>query len=260
MRLPAARAIGTYRRVAALATACLLGTLAVVPALAVAPGSARTVGAVGGAVPAAVFPLQPVVLWNGANVSSHGSPASAIPVAAGQTANVTFGCTTGPLHATCPVSNASLTLTFLGIAVTTSQSPFSGGHGENATINWSFGSLSQLTEGVYELKAVMLNGTGGDVWSESFFIDVKAPFDRLESGLTVFLIILALAEIYAIVGAIRGARRPRRRPSGGKEAGTPPAATESPAPGVVSTAPAPSTDTPPGEAEPPPPPSDGGGS
>jgi hypothetical protein len=207
------------------------------------------------------YPLNPVVLWNGANASAHGSPGSAFSVGAGQTANVTFSCTTGPTHAACPVTNASLTLTFLGVAVTTSQSPFSEAHGDNATINWSFGSLSELTEGTYELKAVMLNATGGDVWSESFFIDVKAPVDRLESGLAVFLIILALAEIYSIVGAIRGARKVRGKPSARRGATTAPAASETPFSGPAPSAPAPAAPAEPaaGEGGSAPPPPEGGG-
>jgi hypothetical protein len=159
--------------------------------------------------PSAIGPLVASVFWNGQNASGASSPSSAFTIGSGQTANVTFA-----YARTLFQSNASLTLTYLGLTLTTNTAPFhSAAGGGAATVNWSFGALIQLTEGVYQLTAKITNATGASLWSESFYIDVKTPYS-LESGLVIFLIILVLAEAYWIGASIRGARRGGRRRGG----------------------------------------------
>jgi hypothetical protein len=204
------RGVRFGRRVAHLGLAACLALLLLLPASAIADhvglaGSSKTVSAAPTASPG---PFDAELFWNGANAASANSASSAFTVTPPQTANATFHYNGTSLLVPPPaVTNASLTLTFFGLALTTNTGPFHslGGSTEQATINWSFGPLIQLTEGVYQLSAKITNSAGATIWSESFYIDVKAPYS-LESGLVVFLIILSLAEIYWIAASIRGAR------------------------------------------------------
>jgi hypothetical protein len=208
---------------------------------------------------AAVFAAS--ATWDGTPVSSAGSPGSAFALSKGQTALVDFTYTEGLGGA---LSNATLSLTYLGVVLTTSSSathivggpPITGA----AQINWSFGPLYDALEGVFQLTASLLYPNGSTAWSESFYVFAKAPY-LLESGAVVVLLILTIAELYWGLAAIRDARRGRKpsapaSPPGGTPSTPPTPGTPPPAAGAGSTPPAEG-----GSSVPPPasPPGGGGG-
>lgn len=211
--------------------------------------------------------LGAVVLWNGKNVSSAGSPSAAFSLSKGQTAAVTFSY--DALSTVGAVGNATLTLTYLGIVLTTSRaSAHALGPSGSAQINWSFGPLYNALQGVFQLTASLLNPNGSSLWSESFYVFAKAPY-LLESGAVIVLLILVVAELYWATSAIRDARR--NRPSGPAPAAPPaPAATaggpsaagggqDASASATGASAPS-AAETPSPSGGPPSPPSSGGGS
>ncbi len=254
------RAVERARNATHLALAVLLVVLFVAPWASASAGGSRTVaGPIPGARPSSNGPFTATVSWNGANVTRAGSVSSAFSVTPGQTANVTF-----QYHPTSEVpvdmANASLVLTYLGLALTTNTVLFhptlTGGA---ATVNWSFGALSELTAGVYQLEAKFINSTGATVFSEAFYIDVKAPYYGLGAGLPAFLVVLGLAEAYWIAASIRSARRHARGPLVRKAGGDPHSTTGEPgAPG--STLPEAQPPPGPGASPPPSPPPPPGGS
>ncbi|HLN51664.1 MAG TPA: hypothetical protein VK455_06380 [Thermoplasmata archaeon] len=203
------RAIRFGRRITRFALAACVALLLLLPASTIADhvGLSGTPKSVSVTPAASAGPFSAELLWNGANATSANSASSAFTFTSGETANATFHFAGTSLLVPPPaITNASLTLTFFGLALTTNTDPFHViAGGEQARINWSFGPLIQLTEGVYQMSAKITNASGGSAWSETFYIDVKAPYS-LESGLVVFLIILSLAEIYWIAASIRGAR------------------------------------------------------
>jgi hypothetical protein len=175
----------------------------------------------------ALVPIFSVsVTWDGTSVSSAGSPASAFVITKGQTATVDFLYTQGAGGA---IGNATLSLAYLGIALTTSRStthitggpPITGA----AQINWTFGPLYDALEGVFALTASLLYPNGTTAWSQSFYVFAKAPY-LLESGAVVVLLILTIAEIYWGLASIRDARRSRKPavppPPAPTAGGTPP--------------------------------------
>ncbi len=189
------------------------------------------------AAPAA--PFRAGVTWDGTNVSSAHSPTTAFTLTPGQKARVFFGyvepVTQGP-H----VTNASLTLTYLGVVIESSitpahPTPQSLAGAGFAEINWSFGSLYQVIEGAFQLTASLLDKNGSTVWSEPFYVDARAPYS-LESGFVVVLLILFVLEAYYIAAAFRTAR-------GGRRASPPPPSAPPPVPPASPAA---------GEATPPP--------
>jgi hypothetical protein len=195
------------------------------------------------------------VTWDGSSISHAGSPASALSISKGQTATVVF---TFVQSIGGPIRNATLQLTYLGVVLTTSRAaaqPIVGPPGAyGAGINWSFGPLYDALEGVFEFTAGLVYANGSTAWTQTFFVFAKAPY-LLESGAVVVLIILAIAELYWGVAAIRQARK------GAKPSATPPASGSTAAPdsgsGTGSTTAAASG--PGSPAESPPPPAGGGG-
>ncbi len=195
------------------------------------------------------------VTWNGQPISQAHQPSSAFSLSKGQTALILFAFTetTGGV-----IRNATVQLTYLGIVLTTSRAavlPVTDAPPDlyGAGINWSFGPLYDALEGVFQFTASLLYANGSVAWSQTFFVFAKAPY-LLESGAVVVLLVLAIAELYWGIAAIREARRGARPPTG-PPAGSPPAT-----PGGGSATPGPTTSSgaPPPEA--PPPPAGGGGS
>ncbi len=175
------RGIRFGRRTAHLALAASLTLLLLLPASAIGDhvGLSATPKSVSVIPAASAGPFDAEVFWNGANAASANSASSAFTYTSGETANATFHFNGTSLVVPPPsITNASLTLTYFGIALTTNTGPFHsiGGSASEARINWSFGPLVQLTEGVYQLSAKITNTTGATIWSESFYIHVKAPY------------------------------------------------------------------------------------
>jgi len=204
---------GTFRFALPLAAVLIL--------LVASLGSAALPARATGAAPAVIGPFAAGATWNGANLSSASTSGSAFVLAQGNTAEVVF---TYRGIGAVNVGNATLSLAYLGVVLTTSRAqahivggpPVTG----SAVINWTFGALNEALEGVFQLTASLLFTNGSTAWSQTFFVNARAPFD-LESGAVVVLLILAIAELYWGLAAIREARKAGGSGRAGSMAGAP---------------------------------------
>lgn len=196
--------------VGALLAATLLLVSALLPgAVAVEPRAPRSLGTVtatagGGPSPA----VQAGISWDGTPIGDASSPSTAFTISPGQTASVNFsfvGAPSGP-----PTPTASLTLWFFGVPLSavTVPSTVVAGVG-SAVVNWSFGGLYELTEGVYRVDAQLTDASGNLLVNQSFYVDAKAPY-VIGSAIAGFATVLAVLELYWIATAIQW-RRQRRR-------------------------------------------------
>lgn len=172
---------------------------------------APTLGSEPLTAPLARVPAQPVggvqaaITWDGTPVGQASSPATAFSIAPGEEATVNFTFTgASPL----PVPpNASVVLWFFGIALSnvSIRSTFVAGTGF-AQINWSFGSLYDLTEGVYQVDAQLVDADGNRLVDQAFYVDARAPY-VIGSAIAGFAALLGAVEVYWIATGIRWRRR-----------------------------------------------------
>jgi hypothetical protein len=173
------------------------------------PAGERTVASHSSAVLVATS-LAVKVTWNGQNVSQASTISSAFSVTSGEQALVHFVYTEsagGPSIATAEVQTVFLSAVLSSEAAQTS--PSAGGLGGTASMNWTFGLFADLTAGVYQLTARLLDPNGSSVWSESFYIDAKAPY-LIGAALPALLVVLAISEVYWLVTVLRSRPRVRR--------------------------------------------------
>ncbi len=149
--------------------------------------------------------LAITVRWNGVDVANAYAAPQAFDVAPGASAGVTFNYS-GP-EATS-VATAELVLLYLGVALSReSIAPVSLG---SAQMTWTFGSLADLTQGVYEVDAELLGANGAALFVEPFYVDVQAPFG-IGSAIAFFALVLAAVEVYWIASTARIRLRERQR-------------------------------------------------
>jgi hypothetical protein len=135
--------------------------------------------------------------WNGVNVDTAGTTASALSWSFNTIATVTYQWT-GPASGT-GVSQAFLVILFLGFPAYTKQevqsapSPPSGG---SISMTYDLTQFKWYLQGVYELHAYLENPAGNTLWSEDFYVKVAQPYDLVVA--TVGLLLLTLAELYLI--------------------------------------------------------------
>jgi len=152
------------------------------------------------------------VTWNGAPIGQATSASTAFVLGPGQSADVVFSYTEA---AGIPaVTNASLVLRFLDVNLSTESiraatvvGP-SGSQSGSAQLNWTFGSLLYLTEGVYEVDAELLGLNGTLLFQLPFYVDARAPY-LIGSAIAAFAIVLGTAEAFWVVTVVRS-RRVRR--------------------------------------------------
>ena len=156
----------------------------------------------------ALSTVSATVLWNGWNVADASSPANAFAIGPGQSADIQFEFTLTP--GTPRVTNASLSLLFLGVTLSTEalQPVENSSHG-SGEMNWTFGSLIYLTEGVYEVDAELSDANGTVLFEQAFYVDAQAPY-VLGSAIALFAVVLGAVESYWIAAVIRWRHRGRR--------------------------------------------------
>lgn len=171
-------------------------------------------------VPTTVRPLtnlSATVTWNGVAVAQANVAGTAFTIGPGQTASVVFNFT--EQNGSDPVTNASLVLRYLDLNLSVETirteatcppgsgptSPCSG----TAELNWTFGSLLVVTEGVYEVDANLLDPNGSLLFHEPFYVDARAPY-VLGSAIILFAVVLGVAEVAWVVTVLRARRRRRR--------------------------------------------------
>lgn len=150
------------------------------------------------------------VTWGGQPISFASSPADAYALAPGGSVTVVFSYQGASENRT--PTNASLLLLYFGLTLSTqgAEAYGSGGSG-GAMVNWSFGSLDAVLQGVYEVVAQLTDARGDLLFSEPFYINAQAPW-VIGSAVTIFGLVLGIAEAYWIVVMVRtrGGRRWRR--------------------------------------------------
>jgi hypothetical protein len=180
------------------------------------------------------------VTWNGVNVNTAGSAASALSVDFSNSANVLFNWTT-PTGAVNP-NDARLQMIYFGFALATRDVVNSGNGGSRAVLNWTPGALVYVLEGVYEITASLVAPDGSTVWSENFFVHSTAPFS-IGAVLPIVLIVIIIWELYSVATSGRQVLLSKR----GK---APPSKPEEPTPTTPEEPAGSEPSTPPGEAAP----------
>lgn len=146
--------------------------------------------------------------WNGVNVTQAGAQGSAFSVSTGTTVQVVFSFFGPGANVT-----ARLQAYYFGAALSTDNVVTTvalTGHG-TGILNWSFGDYTYVLQGLFRLTAsLVFTGNGSTAWSASFWVNEKAPY-RVESGFTIFLLALGVAELYGIA-SVGGRRRPPATP------------------------------------------------
>lgn len=201
------------RSAVAAAVAAALALVVVASPLGTAPGGLGhgppvVAGLADLPTPADADGVSANVTWNGVDVGHASSAASAFVVGAGQSATVRFNYSEAVGVPT--VVNATLLLLFLGVTLSSeSIAPASVGLAGAAVLNWTFGSLIYLTEGVYEVEAQLLDANGSVLFQEPFYVDARAPY-------LAGSVIVALATLLGVVEAlwIRSVVRYRRQRRG----------------------------------------------
>jgi len=189
--------------------------LAVGPLIPEVSASAPSSALAGGRSPGAPQPaadLAASVSWNGVPVSQAASAATAFPIGPGDIVDVVFNFTEPRGGAS--VVNASLVLRYLDVTLSTeSIAPTNTSGFGVGQLNWTFGSLIYVTEGVYEVDAQLADTNGVVVFNEPFYVDARAPL-VLGSAVALFATVLGAAEAYWIATLVRSrtARRRRYRP------------------------------------------------
>lgn len=149
------------------------------------------------------------ITWNGVDVAQANSASTAFVIGAGQTADVGFNFT--ETRGNDSVTTAELVLLYLGLALSTESIPTmppapAGGW----QMNWTFGPLIFLTEGVYELDAQFLDHNGSVLYSAPFYVDARAPY-LVGSTIAAMAIIVGLAEVLWIRTVLRYRKSRRGR-------------------------------------------------
>lgn len=140
--------------------------------------------------------------WNGEAVAGASSPGSAISTSFGSPINIQFVWSNvpSPTSASFGITDAVLHVVYLGQNVWTKDQAFNPAL---ASSSGQYNLSSDLTgsryfvEGLFLVQAVLLSNSQGQVWSESFYVHVVAPYHIVAA--TIGLGLLGLYEVIALV-------------------------------------------------------------
>jgi hypothetical protein len=161
--------------------------------------------------------------WNSVNIATANTSSSAFHISFNGAVTILFGWSQ-PLGAgpTWLVNDARLQIFYFGFALATRDvTTVTGAANGNLTMgNWSTGPLEYILEGTYELTASLLDNSK-TVWSQSFWVDVAAPFYIL-AALPIVLILIAVYELYGVatVGKQVALKRQKKDGPGGSTPST----------------------------------------
>jgi hypothetical protein len=215
-----------------LTRATLLAALLLLPLIlgegAIAPASAS-----------AASPLTPFAPANGLSVlvtadghptAAATSPSSAVSISLGSPVNVTFAYSvqggSAPAPAGVSISVARLQLLVLGIVAGAKELDLSNVHASTSgtvSVVGDYSYAKYLIEGVYAMHAELLDPNGSNLFSETFYLKIHAPYDL--TVVTVVFALLIVYEVFAVVSMgsaravasqVRAAEDARtKRPEGG---------------------------------------------
>lgn len=210
-----------------LALVAALVLLVLVPTGAMgAPRSSPTDAVTSAVTPSASF--SATVTWNGVNVNTAGSAASALSVDFSSSANVVFSWTIPPTPGFVDPNDARLQMIYFGFALSTRDVLSSGPPATSEDMSWTPGAIVYVLEGVYEITASLI-ANGSTVWSENFYVRANAPYS-IFALLPIILIALIAWELYSVA-------RSGRQALLGRQVKTPPSPPEEPAPTEPSSTP-----------------------
>ncbi|HEV2231606.1 MAG TPA: hypothetical protein VGS18_05425 [Thermoplasmata archaeon] len=244
------RAVVSLRRRSAKTEGRIVGSLALV-AILLLSGSGSSLGAVPrGAhlsvdASASPGPLQVTVTWNGADLRSAVSDASALAVDFSSTITLRYHWSTpsGGYN----ISTARLQMIYFGFPIANRDVVESNPRlATNGTfvMGWQPGALTYLLEGTYLLKASLLSAANATVWNENFFVHASAAYD-IGAVIPILLLVIAAYELFALfTSGSRAAHRKAPRPP----SRTPPAASNRPTGADGAGAEAPEDTSPEGES------------
>lgn len=177
------------------------------------------------------------VTWDGSNIATASSASSAFQIHVGGVANVLFTWSSPPLSSNS-IDDARLQMFYFGFSlITRDVTQTAGTASGHVPMNWSTGALAYALEGTYRVEASLLASNGTTMWSETFWVDLVAPYYILALLPIVFILII-IYEIYNVATVGKHAALAARAADGGAPPASPPAAptsssetpTESPPP------------------------------
>ncbi len=171
------------------------------------------------------------VTWNGANICTSTSSSSALSVDLSQTDHLRYNwsVSAGP---SLNITDARLAMFYFGFPVATRDVTQTGARVSTSgtiAMDWTPGAISFVLAGLYSLTASLLDSNGTTVWSESFFVNVTAPYTIL-AVLPIVLLLIAVYEIYSVARSGRQAALGRKAPPSPPRETPPAEPTETPAP------------------------------
>jgi hypothetical protein len=189
------------------------------------------------------------VTWDGTNIQAASTETSAFQVQFNGVVNLHYRWTAPATGAPYTVNDARLQIFYFGFALATRDvtdanavPAFAGAF----VMNWTTGPLQYLMEGRYRLVASLLEPNGTTVWSQTFWVQVAAPYYIL-AVLPFVLILIIIYELYAVATVGKQAALSQRKKSAPPpEDATPvsPSTTSPGAPGTTANTPPPTADTP----------------
>lgn len=219
-----------------LLVSVVLGVLLVAPTGALSASAASAPRATVETSPAASG-LSAYATWNGVNVATAANASAAFRMGFGANVTVIYYWTQPIGAAPIAVDDARLQIFYFGFALGTRDITTVGAATSPLSMsNWNTGPLQYVLSGTYMLTASLLATNGSTVWSQSFWVNIAAPYYIL-ALLPIVLILIAIYEVYALctVGKYAMIGGPKAKPSppepaapaaesGGGSTATPPAA------------------------------------
>jgi hypothetical protein len=165
-----------------------LATSANSPTVSVVPGQAS-----GG--------LTATAAWNGVNVATANTSSAAFHITFNGAVNILYTWTQSSSAGggAWSINDARLQMFYFGFALATRDISTTTGRTSGTLLmgNWSTGPLQYIIEGTYLLTASLLATNSTTAWSQSFWVDVAAPFSIL-AILPIVLLLIAVYEAYSL--------------------------------------------------------------
>lgn len=150
------------------------------------------------------------VTWNNANIQTASTESSAFQISLNAAVNVRYTWTSTSYS----INDQRLQMFYFGFALATRDVTETAGTASGSVpLNWTTGPLEYVISGVYQLTASLVSPNGSTAWSESFWVDVQAPF-YIGAVLPIVLILITVYELYSLATVGRQAALKARAKGG----------------------------------------------
>ncbi len=199
MGAPSRRALVRRGSVVAAVLAVALAALVLAPLGALAaPARGISVSAQPAQAPSGI---QAEVYWNGVPISTAATFSAAFRLGSGGVGSLIYDWNQSLLSLSpWLINDARLQIFYFGFALGTRDIGIPTGEASGTVTmgNWSTGALQYILEGTFLLTASLVATNGTTAWSQSFWVDISAPFYIL-AVLPIVLILIAIYEIYSLL-------------------------------------------------------------